>query len=51
VRSKVVAFGGRVLDDSLPKYMNSPETDVYVKGRHLYGLNFAIEQIKEKTTL
>jgi len=48
VRSKVVAFGGRVLDDSLPKYMNSPETDVYVKGRHLYGLNFAIEEIKEK---
>jgi len=48
VRSKVVAFGGRVLDDSLPKYMNSPETDAYVKGRHLYGLNFAIEQIKAK---
>ncbi len=48
VRSKIVAFGARVLDDSLPKYMNSPETDVYVKGRHLYGLNFAIEQIKVK---
>jgi len=48
IRSKVVAFGGRVLDDSLPKYMNSPETDVYVKGRHLYGLNFALEDIKRK---
>jgi DNA primase len=47
-RSKIVAFGGRVLDDSLPKYMNSPETDAYVKGRHLYGLNFAIDEIKAK---
>jgi DNA primase len=41
VLGKVVAFGGRVLDDSLPKYINSPETPVYTKGRHLYGLNFA----------
>jgi DNA primase len=48
LRSKVVAFGGRVLDDELPKYMNSPETDAYVKGKHLYGLNFAIEEIKAK---
>lgn len=47
-RSKIVAFGGRVLDEALPKYMNSPETDSYVKGRHLYGLNFAIEEIKAK---
>ncbi len=35
---KVVAFGGRVLDDGLPKYLNSPETPVYHKGRTLYGL-------------
>jgi DNA primase len=48
IRSRVVAFGGRVLDDSLPKYMNSPETDAYVKGRHLYGLNLAIADIKAK---
>jgi DNA primase len=48
IRSKIVAFGGRVLDDSLPKYMNSPETDAYVKGKHLYGLNFAIDEIKAK---
>jgi len=48
VRSKAVGFGGRVMDESMPKYMNSPETDVYVKGRHLYGLNFAIEDIKQK---
>ncbi len=38
---RVVAFGGRVMDDSLPKYINSPENAVYTKGRHLYGLNFA----------
>lgn len=48
IRSKVIAFGARVLDDSQPKYMNSPETDLYIKGRHLYGLNFAVEQIKQK---
>jgi len=38
---KVIAFGGRVLDDSLPKYINSPETPIYTKGRHLYALNIA----------
>ena len=40
-RGKVIAFGGRVLDDSKPKYINSPENIVYSKGRHLYGLNVA----------
>ncbi|NJC87240.1 MAG: DNA primase [Desulfuromonas sp.] len=35
---RVVAFGGRVLDDGTPKYLNSPETPVYHKGRTLYGL-------------
>ena len=48
IRSKIAAFGGRVLDDSLPKYMNSPETEIYVKGRHLYGLNFAMDEIRKK---
>ncbi|MDD2533614.1 MAG: DNA primase [Eubacteriales bacterium] len=38
---KIVAFGGRNLDQALPKYMNSPETPIYTKGRHLYGLNIA----------
>jgi DNA primase len=33
-----IAFGGRVIDDTQPKYLNSPETEIYVKGRHLYGL-------------
>ena len=41
VRGRVIAFGGRVLDDSKPKYINSPENVVYSKGRHLYGLNVA----------
>jgi len=43
-RGKVIAFGGRVLDDSQPKYLNSPETSVYTKGNHL----FALDQAKAK---
>lgn len=38
VRGRIIAFGGRVLDDSKPKYINSPENLVYSKGRHLFGL-------------
>ncbi len=38
LQGRMVAFGGRVLDDSLPKYINSPETEVYHKGQVLYGL-------------
>lgn len=41
IRGNVIGFGGRVMDSSMPKYMNSPETPVYSKGRHLYALNFA----------
>ncbi|MEI8209822.1 MAG: DNA primase, partial [Methylococcales bacterium] len=37
-RSHIVGFGGRVLDDSLPKYLNSPETPVFHKGKEVYGL-------------
>ena len=40
-RGRVIAFGGRVLDDSKPKYINSPENIVYSKGRNLFGLNVA----------
>lgn len=40
-RNRIIAFGGRVLDDSKPKYINSPENIVYHKGRHLFGLNIA----------
>ena len=43
-----VAFGGRVLDDSLPKYLNSPETGVFKKGETLFGLNLAKEEIRRK---
>ena len=41
VRDRVIGFGGRVLDKSLPKYVNSPENAVYFKGRNLYALNVA----------
>ena len=40
-RGRVIAFGGRVLDDSKPKYINSPENIVYSKGKNLFGLNVA----------
>ena len=40
-RGRVIAFGGRVLDDSKPKYINSPENIVFSKGRNLFGLNVA----------
>lgn len=41
VRGRVIGFGGRVLDDSKPKYLNSPETLVFNKRNNLYGLNLA----------
>ncbi|MGE0725380.1 MAG: DNA primase, partial [Alphaproteobacteria bacterium] len=40
-RGRAVGFGGRVLGEGEPKYLNSPETDVFAKGRLLYGLNWA----------
>src|SRR5574341_257054 len=45
---QVIAFGGRVLDDSLPKYLNSPETPLYKKGAHLFGLNLAVSAIRDR---
>jgi DNA primase len=48
VKSMVIGFGARVMDQSLPKYINSPETPVYVKGNHLYGLNLAKDEIKRE---
>lgn len=48
VRGKVIGFGGRVLDDSKPKYLNSPETPVFHKGTNLYGLNFATKNKLEQ---
>lgn len=41
VNNKVVGFGGRVMGDGLPKYLNSPETKLFDKSRNLYGLNLA----------
>ncbi|WFA09562.1 DNA primase [Tissierella sp. Yu-01] len=38
-KSRVIGFGGRVMDKSMPKYLNSPDTVVFNKGNHLYGLN------------
>ena len=48
VRNRYIAFGGRVLDNSLPKYINSPENIVYSKARNLYGLNVAKNSKLEK---
>jgi DNA primase len=45
---KVVAFGARSLDGSEPKYLNSPETPVYQKGRTLYGLSWAKDAIRQQ---
>ena len=41
VRGNVIAFGGRVMDDSKPKYLNSPETPIFHKSRNLFALSFA----------
>lgn len=42
-RGRNIAFGGRVLNDELPKYLNSPETPIFHKGRELYGLYEALQ--------
>lgn len=44
---RVQGFGGRVLDESLPKYVNTPETEVYHKGASLYGLDVAASYVRE----
>jgi DNA primase len=48
VGGEVIGFGARVLDDSKPKYLNSPETPVFSKGRELYGLFEARQAIRER---
>lgn len=45
-RGQVVAFGGRVLGDDKPKYLNSPETEIFHKGRELYGLYQARKAVR-----
>ena len=48
VSGECIGFGGRVLDDSKPKYINSPETPVFSKGRELYGLFEARQALRDK---
>jgi len=43
-RRRIIGFGARVLDDTLPKYLNSPETGVFSKGRELYGLSELLQK-------
>jgi DNA primase len=50
-RGRVIGFGGRVLGDGEPKYLNSPETALFSKGRELYGLFLARNAIREAGTV
>ena len=50
-RGNVIGFGGRVLDDSLPKYLNSPDTLIFNKRHNLYGLNFARKNLYSRTVI
>jgi DNA primase len=47
-QGRVVAFGGRILGEGEPKYLNSPETVLYTKGQHLYGLNQSRDAIRQR---
>lgn len=49
IKKNIIGFGGRVMDDSLPKYLNSPDSLVFNKGYNLYGLNIAKENVKDKS--
>ena len=51
VSGNVIAFGGRVMDDSLPKYLNSSDTPVFKKSRNLFALNFARASCAEEMIL
>lgn len=51
LRQQIAGFGGRVLDDSLPKYLNTPETPVFHKGELLYGLHAAYRPIRQSGRL
>ncbi|MGV3488781.1 MAG: DNA primase [Tuberibacillus sp.] len=48
MKGRTVAFAGRVLDDQKPKYLNSPESNIFHKGRLLFGYHFARQAIKKK---
>ncbi|MBL8192099.1 MAG: DNA primase [Acidobacteria bacterium] len=47
-QGRAVAFGGRIIGEGEPKYLNSPETAVYTKGQHLFGLNYSRDSIRNK---
>ncbi|HEX9918652.1 MAG TPA: DNA primase [Pyrinomonadaceae bacterium] len=47
-QGRAIAFGGRVMQTGEPKYLNSPETAAYTKGRHLYGLHQTRDEIRRK---
>jgi DNA primase catalytic core len=49
IKKRIIGFGGRVLDDSMPKYLNSPESLIFNKGYNLYGLNIAKENIRNNS--
>jgi DNA primase len=51
VNGNVIAFGGRIIGEGEPKYLNSPESPIYVKGRNLYGLARAKNAIRRDETL
>lgn len=51
VHNKVIGFGGRVMGDGEPKYLNSPETKIFDKSRNLYALNFARQTKKPQMLL
>jgi len=48
IRGRVIGFGSRVLDDSLPKYINSPQTPTFDKSSSLYGINLAAASIRQQ---
>jgi DNA primase len=48
LRNQVVGFGARVINDALPKYVNTPETPIFHKGEFLYGLHASYQKIREK---
>ena len=51
IRGNIVAFSGRILDDSMPKYLNSPDTPIYNKGQTVFSLCFAKDSGKENLIL
>jgi len=48
LRNDVVAFGGRVMDNTLPKYINSPETEIFKKSETLFAINIGKDEIRKK---